>query len=186
MYVIDDSKTVNAFAAPGGNLYVYTGLLATADNEAEVAGVLSHEAGHVVARHSARQLVEMFGLQAIAGLALGKNPALASQLAASIVANGAMLAHSRSAENEADEYGVRYASATGYDPRGLVTFFQKLQAKEGRTPAALSWLSTHPATPDRINHINQFIATNGLSGSDQGSDRLAAIKRQLSVSSAQR
>src|SRR6185503_4830008 len=83
LYVIDDMKTVNAFATPGGNLYVYTGLLNAADNEAEVAGVLAHEAGHVVARHSARQLVNAYGLQTVAQLALGQNPGLMQQVAAS-------------------------------------------------------------------------------------------------------
>lgn len=177
--VIDDPKTVNAFATPGGFIYVYTGLLAAADNEAELAGVLAHECGHVVARHSARQLVDAYGLEAIAALALGKNPGLASQLGAKVASSGLMLANSRSDEAEADTYGVRYASAAGYDPHGLVSFFQKLQSKEGKTPALLSFLSDHPATAERIAATQRYIADNHLTGSDLGADRLAPIKKHL-------
>jgi len=179
LFVIDDLKTVNAFATPGGYIYVYSGLLTSADNEAEIAGVLAHESGHVVARHVARQLVETYGLQAVLSLALGENPSLLEKLAGTIAANGALLAHSRSDENEADEYGARYSSAAGYDPHGLVTFFQKLQAQSGNQPKVLTWLSTHPATPDRIEHVNRFIAENHLTGSDIGAERLRPIKQRL-------
>ncbi len=179
LHVIDDMKTVNAFATPGGYIYVYSGLLAEAGNEAELAGVLSHESGHVVARHSARQLVNAYGLQAVLSLALGKNPSLLEQLAAGIGAKGAMLANSRSDETEADEYGARYSSAAGYDPHGLVTFFQKLLQKQGRESKALTFLSDHPATSDRIQYIQAFIAENHLTGSDLGAERLSPIKQRL-------
>src|ERR1700694_4484986 len=179
LHVIDDPKTVNAFATPGGYIYVYSGLLLEAGNEAELAGVLAHESGHVVARHVARQMVETYGLEAVIGLALGQNPSLLEKLGSTIAANGALLAHSRSDETEADEYGARYSSAAGYDPRGLVTFFEKLLAMQGKQPKALTWLSTHPATGDRIDHVKQFIAQNHLGGSDLGADRLAPIKQRL-------
>jgi predicted Zn-dependent protease len=177
--VINDPKTVNAFATPGGYLYVYTGLLLAADNEAEVAGVLAHEAGHVVGRHSARAMVNAYGLQAITQMALGKNPGAAAQIAAQLASGGAQLAHGRSEETEADEYGAKYASATGYDPHGLITFFQKLQKMQGDTPGALKWLSTHPTNADRISHLNQYIAQNGLHGTELGAEKLAPIKQKL-------
>lgn len=177
--VIDDPKTVNAFATPGGYVYVYTGLLLTAANEGEVAGVLAHEAGHVVARHSARQLVNAYGLQTVAEMALGKNPGAVSQVAAAIVGNGALLAHSRNDETEADELGARFSSAAGYDPHGLVTFFQKLMAEQGKTPKILTWLSTHPATEDRIQHVNQYIAQNNLRGSKTDSPEFQAAKARI-------
>lgn len=179
IHVINDPKTVNAFATPGGYLYVYTGLILAADNEAELAGVLAHEAGHVVGRHSARAMVNAYGLQALSELALGKNPGTAAQIAAQLVGGGAMLAHGRSEETEADEYGARYATAARYDPRGLITFFQKLAAKEGNTPGVLKWLSTHPTSADRIAHLERYIAQNGLSGTETGADRLAPIKQKL-------
>ncbi len=178
--VIDDPKTVNAFATPGGHLYVYSGLLLAADNPSEIAGVLAHESGHVVGRHSARQMVDAFGLQAVAALALGKNPGLASQVAAGVTGQGLMLANSRGDETEADEYGAKYASGAGYDPRGLITFFQKLQKQEGKTPQAMKFLSDHPATPDRISHLERYIVEHHLAGTggrDPGG--LPAVKRRL-------
>jgi predicted Zn-dependent protease len=178
--VIDDPKTVNAFATPGGFLYVYSGLLLAADNPSEIAGVLSHEAGHVVGRHSARQMVDAFGLQAVAALALGRNPGLATQLAAAIGGKSLMLANSRGDETEADEYGARYASAAGYDPRGLITFFQKLAKQEGRTPQLLKLLSDHPATPDRVSHLEQYIAQNRLAASGgRDPDGLPHVKDRI-------
>ena len=88
---------------------MYTGLLLAADNEAELAGVLAHEAGHVVGRHSARAMVNAYGLQAITQVALGKNPGPAAQIAAQLAGGGRELAHGRSEETEADEYGAKYA-----------------------------------------------------------------------------
>ncbi len=179
IHVIDDPKTVNAFATPGGYLYVYTGLLLAADNEAELAGVMAHEAGHVVARHSARALVQAYGLEAIAKAALGEDPGTVGQIATALVGGGVQLAHSRGQETEADEYGAKYTTAVGYDPRGLVSFFQKLKAQEGQVPGFLKWLSTHPTSAERVDYLNQYIAKNRLAGNDVGADRLAAIKTRL-------
>lgn len=177
--VIDDPKTVNAFATPGGYLYVYTGLILAADNEAELAGVMAHEAGHVVGRHSARAMVNAYGLQAVTAMALGKNAGQISQTAAALAGNGVMLAHGRSEETEADEYGARYAAGASWDPRALVTFFQKLEKTEGKQPSIMKYLSTHPTSADRVSHLTQYIAQNNLRGSDLGADRLAAIKAKL-------
>ena len=177
--VINDPKTVNAFATPGGYLYVYTGLLLAADNEAQVAGVLAHESGHVVGRHSARAMVDTYGLQAITQMALGKNPGTAAQIAAQLVGGGAMLAHGRSEETEADEYGAKYAAGANYDPHGLITFFQKLQQLQGSQPGVLKWLSDHPTNADRITHLKQYIAQHNLHGTEVGAERLAPIRQKL-------
>ena len=181
VHVIDDPKTVNAFATPGGHLYVYTGLLLTADNESEVVGVLAHEVGHVVRRHSARQLVSQYGLQTIAAVALGENPNMLKQIGAAVVSNGTLLAHSRADENEADVCAVRYSAAAGYDPRGIAMFFRKLPAKSGSLNKVLTYLQTHPATADRIENVNQVIAREHLAGSKVGVQELAAIKQHLSM-----
>lgn len=183
VHVIDDPKTVNAFATPGGHTYVYSGLLLEADNEAEVAGVMAHEAGHVVGRHVERAIVSSYGLQALAAAALGDNPAPAKELAAGLAGTGIMRAHTRSEETEADEYGARYISKLGYDPHAMITFFTKLEATEGRTPRVMRWLSTHPLTPDRISHIRQYIQDNHLRGTNLGEARHHAVQeRLLSVS----
>jgi predicted Zn-dependent protease len=177
--IIDDPKQVNAFAVPGGHLYVFSGLLLESDDESELAGVWGHEAGHVVARHAARQLVEAYGLEMVAALALGNNPGLMAQLAASVLGNGAMLANSRADENEADTYGVRYASAAGYDPHGITRFFQRLLSLQADPPRALTFLSDHPATGDRIQRTDRYIAQLGLRGGETSRGRLDAIKQRL-------
>ena len=78
------------------------------------------------------------------------------------------------------EYGAKYASGAGYDPRGLITFFQKLQKQEGKTPQIMKFLSDHPATPDRISHLDKYIADHHLSGIEGWDpDGLPAVKKQL-------
>ncbi len=177
-FVIDDAKTVNAFATPGGRIYVYTGLLMAAANEAEVAGVLGHEIGHVVARHSARQLVAAKGLETVASMALGKDSGQIATLAAQLTGKGAMLAYGRGMELEADTYGARYSSGAGYDPHGLSTFFQKLADKNG-DPGIMVYLSTHPSDAERIQKINALIAEKGYGGTNLGVAELKSVQAAL-------
>jgi len=179
VYVIDDPKQVNAFATPGGNLFVYTGLLMAADNEAQLAGVWGHESGHVVARHSARQMVDAMGLETVLSIALGENPNALAQLAGTLAAKGALLSYSRQDETEADEYGARYSSAAGYDPHGIIQFFQKLEKMEGQQPALAKYLSDHPLTADRITHLTEYIQQNNLKGTELGAERLQPVKQKL-------
>ncbi|MEW5850595.1 MAG: M48 family metallopeptidase [Myxococcota bacterium] len=179
VHVVDDPKTVNAFATPGGHLYVMSGLLSQVDTDAELAGVLAHEAGHVVARHTARQLVALYGMQTVAAMALGKDPTLIKQVAAMLATRGVLLAYTRSAEREADEWGARFASAADFDPHGIVKFFEKLKAREGQIPQVLTWLMDHPPTADRIAHVNQFIDENNLGGGKPDSGRLPAVKQAI-------
>lgn len=179
VHVIDDPNTVNAFATPGGHLYLYTGLLIEAENEAEVAGVMAHEAGHVSGRHVERQMVNAYGLQALSSLALGKDPGMLKQLGATIAGTGLLRAHGRSEEIEADEYGARYTASAGYDPQALITFFQKLEKRSGSTPRALAWLQTHPTSEQRIANLEGYIREHDLEGARRGSDRHDEIKRRL-------
>lgn len=179
VFVIDDSATVNAFATPGGYLYVYRGLLEAAQNEAELAAVMAHETGHVVAHHAARNLVAAYGVDAVASLAGGNNPGLLTQLTTTIAGQGLLLSHSRADETEADEYGARYASAAGYDPHAFSGFFTRLQQSEGRSPAVLTYLSDHPATGDRIVHIDQFIAAQHLGGTNLAAEPYARMRKRL-------
>src|SRR6185369_8839228 len=103
-----------------------------------------------------RQMVAKTGLDTVASLALGKNPSQLAQITSGLVGKGALLAYTRSEENEADALGVKYSSAAGYDPNGLATFFQKLAQGEGKQPAFMNFLSTHPATQDRIEHVQKL------------------------------
>ena len=120
-----------------------------------------------------------YGIDAMASLAAGNNPGLLAQLTTGIAGKGALLAHSRADETEADEYGARYASAAGYDPHGFPTFFQRLQASEGSSPAVLAYLSDHPATGDRIVHINGYIQSQHLAGTNLGADGYARMRARL-------
>jgi beta-barrel assembly-enhancing protease len=178
-YVIDDPNTINAFATPGGRIYVYTGLLMAAESEAEIVGVLGHEIGHVVARHSARQLVAAKGLETVVAMALGKSSGDVAQLAAGLAGKGAMLAYGRDMELESDEFGARFSSGAGYDPRGLATFFEKLKAKYGDTGPVLQMFSTHPSNSERISKIIAYIGANSLTGTELGVPSLQAVQTAL-------
>ncbi len=178
-FVIDEPETVNAFATPGGRIYVYTGLLLAAENEAEVVGVMGHELGHVVGRHSARQLVATYGLQTVVDMALGKDAGDVAKVAAGLVGKGSLMAYGRDMELESDQYGARYASAAGYDPRGLASFFEKLKAKYGDTGPVLTWISTHPSNSDRITRVTELVAAERLNGAELGVDSLKAIQAEL-------
>ena len=177
--VIDDAQTVNAFAIPGGTIYVYTGLLKSARDEAEVAGVIGHEIAHVTSRHVARRMVETYGLQAVAGVALGENPGVLEQMISGLLVQGTLLKNSRDDESEADHKGVAAVSRSGYDPRGLSDFFQVLKAAEGNVPAILSFLSDHPATEERIQAIQSDIVQKKLGGKERNPAALQAIQKRL-------
>ena len=179
--VLDDPRQVNAFALPGGFIYLYSGLLLFAENEAEVAGVLAHEIGHVVGRHSANQLATRFGLELLAAIALGEEPALLAEAAADLAEAGGMAAFSRDDEREADRYGVAYTIAAGYDPRGMVTFFTKLlEAESGRRPGGFGKLmSTHPATAERIRDIGKRITRAGDPGGRLEAERFQRMRARL-------
>lgn len=179
VHVVDEPGVVNAMATPGGHVYVFSGLLLDADNQAEVASVVAHEMGHVVGRHSARQMVYAYGYSALASLALGKNPGLLQQIAATVVGQGFMSAHSRSEESEADRLGVHWLSRAGWDPEAAVTFFQKLKEQEGRTPAVAAWFSTHPTTSDRIAELREMIRKDNLSGRELGVEEHQRIVQKL-------
>ena len=162
--VINDWRIVNAMATPGGFLYVYRGLLEFVNDEAELAGIMADEAGHVVARHTARDMVAAYGLDAVSRLALGRNAGLLARLAAGVGTKGLLLAHSREDETEADEYGARYAAAAGYDPKALVRFFGNLKRRHGSESGLQAYLSDYPAPADRFEHVTAYIAEHGYTG----------------------
>lgn len=179
VHVVDAPDKVNAFATPGGDIYVYSGLITAVDAEAELAGVLAHEAGHVTGRHVARQLVDAFGLQAITGLLLGQNPGLLAQITSTVAGQGVLLAHSREQEREADDLGVRYAAEAGYDPRGLVAFLDSLAQGEPARPGVLEWLSSHPTSSGRVDRLMAIIEEDDLAGGEIGRERIAPIQRRI-------
>jgi len=152
-----NTDEINAFALPGGFFYVNKGLILAAENESELAGVMAHEIAHVAARHgmeqySKAQLVQ-YGM--IPLIFIGGLPGYAAQNAAGVAIPLTFLKFSRSAEAEADMLGAEYTWASGYDPNGMNTFFEKLQGQKRQTSSVFS---THPATSDRIGHVRQLIA----------------------------
>lgn len=156
-----DHDEVNAFALPGGFFYVNKGLLLAADSEAEVAGVMAHEIAHVAARHGVEQLTkgELVNLGTIPLIFLGGWGGYGARQAAGLLIPLSFLKFSRNAESEADILGAQYAWATGYDPNELITFFEKLEAKEKKKPGAVSKLfGTHPPTQDRLTAVRDLIS----------------------------
>jgi predicted Zn-dependent protease len=148
-----DSDEVNAFALPGGFFYVNKGLLLAADNEAELAGVMAHEIGHVAARHAMENQAKATFLEYLAmgaSIFLGGIPGMIYQNTAGLGLLGVFMKFSRSAEEEADRLGVQYMWAAGYDPTAMATMFEKLEAKNKKKPGMIAKaFSTHPAPPDR-------------------------------------
>ena len=178
--VIDEPDQVNAFALPGGYVYVYTGLLKQADSEAEVAGVLAHEIGHVAARHATERLTMLYGYQLAVALLLGDDPAEIEKLVANLFGTGGMLAYSRQNEYEADRLGVEYVVRAEYDPNGMMQFFQKLKAVEQREPNKMEQLlSTHPPTSERIKRVKELIQQFGSVGGKTGRMRYQILKQLI-------
>jgi beta-barrel assembly-enhancing protease len=148
-----DSMDVNAFALPGGFLYVNSGVLLAADEEAEIAGVMAHEIGHVAARHGVEQASKGTLAQylSIPLIFIGGPLGAIAQNVANLAVPLTFLKFSRGAEQEADRLGLQYLWAAGYDPTAMLSFFEKLKAKEKKEPGKLAQVfSTHPTTGDRL------------------------------------
>lgn len=158
--VIHNDSVVNAFCTPGGYVYVYTGLLKFVDNEATLAGVLAHEIAHAECRHSTRQMSMQYGTSLLISIALGENPSLAASIVAKALQTGALLKYSRTDEDEADEYSVKYLQSTEYYPGAIKFFFEKV-ADEHRGGAWERLISTHPLPQDRLNHIDAMMKAIG-------------------------
>ena len=158
--VLNDHR-VNAFALPGGYIYITRGLLALAENESEVAGVLAHEIGHVTARHSAQRystaMATNIGMTVLGALGSAAGVPSGVGRVANFGARAALQQYSQGQELEADMLGVRYMTRAGYSPDGMTSFFQKLRAhrdlearEQGRKSISHNIMSTHPRTEDRI------------------------------------
>lgn len=157
-----DSDEVNAFALPGGFFFVNRGLILAAENESELAGVMAHEIAHVAARHAMENQGKgtLINYGALAGIIFGGgiiSPIL--QNGGGILAGLASLKFSRGAEEEADRLGVQYLYASGYDPTGMATMFEKLASQNRKKPGTISKLfSTHPQSTDRRDSSLALVA----------------------------
>lgn len=157
--IIDDDQVLNAFATPGGQLYVYTGLIYFLDNEDDLAGVIGHEIAHSDQRHSSKQLQRQYGISILLSIIAGGEASQLEQMVGQIAGTGAILAFSRDAESEADDFSVRYLSTSDYACNGAAAFFEKLlENEEQRQP---EFLSTHPSPDNRVEDINQLATDLG-------------------------
>ena len=157
-----DTDDINAFALPGGFFYVDSGLILAADNEAELAGVMSHEIAHVAACHVARENTrgQLMNLASIPLIFVGGGIGFAARNLVGLAVPMGFLQFSRGFETEADFLGVEYMYKAGYDPEAMTTFFEKVKALEKHRPGTIAKaFDTHPQTPDRIEKTQQEINT---------------------------
>ncbi|MGH7477478.1 MAG: M48 family metallopeptidase [Longimicrobiales bacterium] len=158
---IVNTDAVNAFAVPGGYVYLNRGLIDETDNLAELAGVLAHEIAHVELRHGAEQMERAqranLGLN-LAYILIGRNPSQLEQAAIQVGGSAWFASHSREAENEADNVAVDLLVASRIDPNGMVTFFMELLQERQRQPNRFEqWFSTHPLEEQRIAAVRARI-----------------------------
>ena len=188
-YVIEDPD-INASAGPGGHIFVNTGTILRAENVSELAGVLAHEVGHVALRHIAenyaahRNTSILLDMAVLAASVFGYGQM--AQMGGGLAAMGVLNSFGREAEAEADGFAIAVLPSAGYDPNGLVTFLEKIRMEEGwgRPPA---FLSSHPATEDRIAETSAAIqagaATAVLEVEDRG--KLQIIQRRIELLTGQ-
>ena len=157
-FSVANYRDLNAFALPGGPVWVNRGVLQAARTESQVAGVLAHEVAHVAQRHAAQQISKGMianGLLGLLGAVLGNaGGARTAQTGAQVLAGGYLMKFSRDDEREADRVGVEIMRRAGWDPRGLLEFMQILRDQAGRDPGSVEvFLSTHPSPGERIEQL---------------------------------
>lgn len=175
LHVINDPDTLNAFATPGGYIYIYTGLLFYLDGEDEIAGVLGHEIAHADLRHSMQQVRQERRRKVVGRLAGADQDSLGQLLG---------LRHSRSDETEADQASVTYLCGTDYNAAGAAGFFEKLDAEGGDEPP--QFLSTHPSSDNRVEEIEDEVRLQGCTGVETYADRYSEMLETLPKQAAER
>ncbi|HBF19579.1 MAG: peptidase M48 [Owenweeksia sp.] len=161
VHIVRDDNVLNAFATPGGYIYVYTGLIKYLDNPDALAGVLGHEIAHADLRHTSRNLQKQYGVQFLLNLLLGEDPSQLEQIAGQVAGTVAGLQFSREYETEADEKSVEYLAPTGFACDGAKIFFQRIEEEQGSSGP--EFLSTHPSPSNRVENIEEKVAEENCS-----------------------
>ena len=173
MHIIHDDNTLNAFATPGGYIYIYTGLIKFLSAEHELAGVMGHEMAHSDRRHTTDQLTKIYGLSILLNVVFGSNPNLLADIAATLVS----LKFSRNNEREADTYSVVYLCPTSYKADGAAAFFEKLTNQGSGSPPV--FLSSHPDPGNRVQDIHAKANELNCGGTGTFDQQYAAFKNTL-------
>ncbi len=160
-FIIEDDDTLNAFAAPGGYIWVYSGIIKYLDREDDLAGVLAHEIAHSDNRHSTQQLTKAYGLGTLLEVILGENQGILTDIAASLVS----LEFSREDETEADEFSVYYLCESIYAADGAASFFEKIGSS-----GVPEILSTHPDPENRVQDIRALAVELGCDTTPSDND----------------
>ncbi|HLL88155.1 MAG TPA: M48 family metalloprotease [Tepidisphaeraceae bacterium] len=165
-YLLNDSKTVNAFALPGGQIFITRALFDRFETEAQLAGVLAHEIGHVIGQHSAQQMAKQRLGTAVAtgaGVAASDRYGYGGIVAAQVANQMLQMRYGREDETQSDDIGLRYMTQAGYDPRAMIRVMEILrEAGGGRSQP--EWMSSHPLPDTRISEIKQRIAADYPNG----------------------
>ncbi len=173
--IINDDKTLNAFATPGGHIYVFTGLIKFLDTEDQLAGVLGHEIAHADKRHTTKQLQTQYGVALLLSVALGKNPGTLAQIATGL----AGLKFNREYEKEADDNSVIYLAGTNfYACNSAAAFFEKTLALQDGVSSP-EFLSTHPDPGNRVQAINAKAQQEGCKTTPSGSNGFQELNNNL-------
>ena len=167
-HVLADTRTINAFALPGGQIFITMALLTRLETEGQLAGVLGHEIGHVVARHSAERIAKALFQQGLTGaFAIGTGSMDAAQIS-NMVGQMLMLKYSREDEYEADDLGVRVMAEANYDPRAMVGVMRILERASGGGGRIPEWASTHPDVANRILRLEKILRERYPQGVPRG------------------
>ncbi len=180
-FKVVDTKGVNAYAVPGGFIYVHLDLIRAAKTESELAAVIGHEIGHIVGRHSMKRLTQVYGIEILKQVILDEDSGHVKKLITEIFAAGLLFRYSRDHERESDAYGVQNVYDACIAPEGAVAFFETLRAMRGREPSALEkFLSTHPVPHERVRNVrNQIAGLPPKSGLRTDSSRFRQIKTRI-------
>ena len=181
-FSVANYRELNAFALPGGPVWIHRGIVHAAASEAQLAGVLAHEVAHIAQRHAADQITKRIvadGALGLLGALLGNDSgARAAQVGAQVLAGGYLLKFSRDDEREADQVGTQIMRRAGWDPRGMAEFLETLRREQGRDPGSVEvFLSSHPAPGERAAALRKLLGKS--TGGRRDSAEFQRIKRRV-------